>query len=419
MGMFDIKVSGFCSFKKIAFWGNSFSLFWYFSASVIGYKSMALVYLLLMGLFTASSCLKVSKEVWESQKFWIAGLFFFGAFNIAFLMCQDVELSGYYERPAKALAAIIVLLYLLHYGFNKNAIAAGVVVAAFVGGGYAVYEKFFLDLPRAGTLTNPIRYGYLVLVVGLLCVFYFFVFRKLVARIMFVVPACVAIFGAYCTGTRGVLVIVVSLLLFLVFQVIKNNRGSLKYIIPLVAGGVLIFGALVAKTDVFERYIDETVKELERVGSGDLSSSIGIRLQMWHLAFYLGGAEPFTGAGLGADRLMNKSEQFIEANGYDKRIITDYGHFHNQYLDYFAKQGLPGLFVWCFLLFAALSGMKTRYRYAVLIIVVTLAAGGLTEAVFRSSRLFYMTILGVSIFRCLDYFEVKALTSQVPGNTKK
>jgi len=411
--MLDIRFSDFRSLEKLAFIGNGVFLFWYFSASVIGYKSPAMFYFLLMSIFTMFSFVKVPKEIWESQKYWMAGLFCFGMFNIVFLMFQGVELSGAYERPAKALVAILVFLYLLHYRFSDKTVAAGIVVAAFVGGGYAIYERFFLDLPRAGTLTNPIRYGYLVLVAGLLCVFYMSIFRSFLSRIFFLVPASVALFGAYCTGTRGVFVIVVFLLLFLMFQAIKNNRDSAKYMVPLTLGVVLIFGLLAVKTNVFERYIDDTVKEFERIDSGDLSSSIGIRFQMWHVALYLGGQEPFSGVGFDYDEIREKAKNFIDGNGYDRKILTDYGHFHNQYLDLFAKQGLPGLYAWCFLLIAALVGMKSRYKYAVLIIVVTLAVGGLTEAVFRSSRLFYLTILGISVFRCLDYFEVKKLAGPV------
>lgn len=392
---------------NVLFFVNGFLVFWYFSNSVIGNKSLATGLLLLLSIISVVPVLKGVSVSWHSQKWWVISLSIFAGFNIIHLLIEGVEISDDYEKPAKALAVVLVFLYLLHFGFSHRVVGVAIAIATLVGGGYAIYEKFVLDLPRAGTMTNPIRYGYLVTALSLLCFFHARYSIKRWQITFFAVVGGVGLFGAYCTGTRGVALIVLFVLAF--FAALLLFKGGCSWMkIGASVGLVLgIFVFLSFNTNALSNYIDRTGSELKEIRKGNLNTSIGLRLQMWHVAFYLGTEYPFFGAGHDYDVIRDKAGSFIEEHGYNPVILTRFGHFHNQYLDSFAKQGVPGLAVWLLFLAGALLGMKTRYRYAVFLIVATLAIGGLTEAVLRSSRLYYLATLGISIFRCLDYFEYR------------
>jgi len=399
-------------FHRFIFALNSFLVFWYLSNSLIGNRSPATSLLLLLSILTVVPVVKNISACWKSQKWWILGLVTFGLFNILSLLHEGVEISDAYDKPAKALVAALVFLYLLHYGFNHRVVGVAIVIATLMGGGYAIYEKFVLGLDRAGMMTNPIRYGYMVAALALLCFFCARYSQQRWQQLSLAAAGCIGLAGAYSTGTRGVVVILLSVVAFLMFSLLRKKRISWPAAVALGGIFITVIAFSSVKTGVFKSYIDNTHREYEQIKRGNLNTSIGLRFQMWHLALYLGLKEPLSGAGHDYDKLREKSKGFIEEKGYNPIILTYYGHFHNQFLDCFAKQGVPGVVVWMLFLAGALLGMKTRYKYAVFLIVATLAVGGLTEAVLRSSRLFYLAILGISIFRCLDYFEFRQRMEQ-------
>lgn len=403
---------------KFVFVTNSFLVFWYLANSIIGNRSPATSLLTLLSLLTIIPVIKHASACWTSQKWWIIGLVMFGGFNIVSLLGEGVEISDDYDKPAKALAAGLVFLYLMRYGFSHKVVGAAVAIATLVGGGYAVYERFVLDLPRAGMMTNPIRYGYLVVTLGMLCLFYARYSSQRWQQSLFASVGCIGLLGAFCTGTRGVVVILLFLTIFFTFSFLRSGR--LSWLNTGALAAVCIAGVLVVSTNtnLFNNYVDKTLVEMNQIENGNLESSIGLRLQMWHVALYLGVQEPLTGAGHDYAKLREKAAGFIEEHHYSPEILVRFGHFHNQFLDSFAKQGVPGVLVWILFLSGALLGMRTRYKYAVLIIVATLAVGGLTEAVLRSSRLYYLAVLGVSIFRCLDYFEAEGSFRRLPPSTE-
>lgn len=384
---------------------NSFLVFWYFANSIIGNKSPATSILLLLSILTIFPVIKGARVFFNTQGWWVLSLIFFGLFNILSLLGEGVEISDAYDKPAKSLAAALIFLYLLRYGFSDKVVGIAIVFSTLLGGGYAVYEKFVLDLPRAGTMTNPIRYGYLILTLALLCFFYAHYSEKRWQKMFFIIGGCLGLLGAYSTGTRGVVVILLFLAALFFVLLVKKDFISWSRFGFSTALFLLCIFLLATRTDLLGSYVDKTLVEIQTIEEGNLNTSIGHRLQMWHVAIYLGLEEPLTGAGHDYALLREKAASFIQDHNYNPVILVRYGHFHNQYLDSFAKQGVPGVLVWVFFLVGALLGMKTRYRYAVLFIVATLAVGGLTEAVLRSSRLFYLAILGISIFRCLDHFE--------------
>lgn len=406
------------SWLKLLFWINSVLVFWYFSNSILGNKALATSPLLLLSLITFYSVIREFNGFWNSHKWWILGLFLFGAFNIAHLIWRGVDISDDYDKPAKALAALLVFLYLLRFGFSDKIIGIAIVIATLVGSGYTFYEKCVLDFSRAGEVTNPIRYGYIMTTLGLLCFFYAIYSDNRWMRYGFGVAGFFGMIGAYNTGTRGVVLILFFLLVYFSCVLVRERKISWVVLVGAILGISAILFFLGSNTKFLDSYYDKTVHEINRIEKGHLNTSIGLRLQMWHVAAYLGVKEPVTGAGDDYSVLKEKAGEFIKENKYNPAIMERYRHFHNQYLDLFAKQGIPGVVVWILFLLGAVSGMKSHYRYAVIMIVATLAIGGLTEAVLRSSRLYYLAVLGVSVFRCLDYFEINKRISRDGVRTK-
>ncbi|WP_432697226.1 O-antigen ligase family protein [Marinobacterium sp. YM272] len=396
-------------FYNAVFFLNSVLVFWYFSNSIVGNTSPATSLLAALAIIFIVPVCRYFPALWKGQKLWIAALAVFGAYHIVHLFMEGVETSEDYETPAKAIAAILIFGYLMKYGFSVYMVGYAIALSTLAAGGYAIYEKFYLGLERAGSLSHPIRYGYLVFTLAVLSCFFAWFAEKKQERYAFYIVGMIGIVGAFTTGTRGLVIITGFLLLLLCLNRKVLNYLSWKKVALAVGCFALLVVTLASQTNVLNRYIDSTVREFEFIESGNFNTSIGFRLMMWDTALYLGSKHPVLGVGHDQDKIIAESSGFIQDNGYNPNILTEYNHFHNQYLDAFAKDGVIGVLAWCFLLVAALIGLKTKYRYAVIIIVTTLAIGGLTEVVLRSSRLFYLLVLGISIFRCMDYFEYKRI----------
>ncbi len=390
-------------FLRGLFLFNSLLVFWYFSNSIVGNKTPATSFLLLLSLLFLIPALKNLPDVWATQKWWILALLAFGGFHVLHLYLHGTEVGDDYDKPTKAIAAVLIFFYLLRYGFSDKVVGVAIAVSAVAAGGYAIYEVFALNLHRAGTMTNPIRYGYLTVTMALLCFFYLIYSQQRWLQILYGLSGCVGLAGAYCTGTRGIALILIGVAYLLVYRLLKTGYLSRSKLMLAFITAIVVLVTLAFSADLFQSSVKRTVNEVQKTMDGNWNNSLGYRLQMWHLAIYLGSQEPLSGAGQDYTIIREKASEFIQSHNYNPIIVTRFGHFHNQYLDAFAKQGLPGLAVWLFLLVAAMTGMKSHYKYAVGLIVLTLVMGGLTEAVLRSSRLFYLIVIGISVFRCLDY----------------
>lgn len=297
------------------------------------------------------------------------------------------EIAREYDIPSRFVLVIPALLLLLAYPPNPAAIWGGLAVGAIAAGIFAGWQNLDMGLSRADGFTNPIQFGNISLLLGVLCLAGL-PWAKSRHQAVFwtgllLVGAELGILGSVFTGSRGSW-ISLPFCLFFLYRCYGDEFGKRRAILVLFAI-VALFAT--PNSGVKERIQQAVAETTDYVNAGDAENSSGARLEMWRIGLMIFPEHPWLG--WGKQGYMNKKEQLIEA-GQASPIISEHTHLHNEYLDALVKRGLPGLasvlllYLAPLLLFARAmkrAGPKARpYAVAGMLLVACYLGFGLTQA---------------------------------------
>lgn len=218
--------------------------------------------------------------------------------------------------------------------FWKNTITA----SGFLFVAICFYQFFWAGLTRATLNYNPIPFA-TALGSSLLCVTYFALFNKSKFRLFYFGLSLLLLFALGTTGTRGVIlpvvIIIITTILYTASSINKKSKLKTTLVIFLTA---LSLGTL---THISSDRITNTISDLEKVSAGELTGSIGMRLQFWKAAIELSKQKPILGLG---ERHRTQFQELSQTKILSKEAI-DYAprHYHNQFLDNLVKRGILGL----------------------------------------------------------------------------
>lgn len=391
---------------RLLFWLNTALVGWFFVALSALSLNPATSGLLLLALLLVWPTAKYAPHIWKDQRWWLLALLLYGVFMMTYYLIEGGGDLSRLDRPARFMAMAWVCVYLLRFGFCKQYLWLAVATGTLIGAGHAFYQAFVIGVDRAAVGTHPITFGYLMAALSLLCFFYARYEKTHTVRLVLALCGLVGVLAAFSTGTRGVVMIYAAVLGYLGVRWIGSGGVRWRWLVAAMITLVLVSLASYQWIPQAKRAIQQTYWEVEQIRSGYLDTSFGTRLQMWSVAIYHGSNNPLTGVGHDLDHMRALSEPYVVEKGLNMQALQ-YHHFHSVYLEAFAKRGLPGVLVFLLLMYAAVKGMRSHYRNAVLIILAVFVVGGLTEAVMNSGRLLYLLIVGVTVFRCLDHFEMQ------------
>ncbi len=297
------------------------------------------------------------------------------------------EIAREYDIPSRFVLVIPALLLLLAYPPNPAAIWGGLAVGAIAAGVFAGWQNLDMGINRADGFTNPIQFGNISLLLGVLCLaglrWAKSRYRAVFWTGLLLLGAELGILGSVLTGSRGSW-ISLPFCLFFLYRWYGDTLGKRRAIIVLFAI-VALFA--IPNNGVKERLQQALAETTGYVNAGDAENSSGARLEMWRIGFMIFPQHPWLG--WGKQGYMNKKEQLIEA-GQASPIISKHTHLHNEYLDALVKRGLPGLASVLLLYLAPLllfaremkrAGPKARpYAVAGMLLVICYLGFGLTQA---------------------------------------
>lgn len=283
-------------------------------------------------------------------------LFYFTTIATTIFFAFTYKLKGGNISELRTLASLciyftVIYNYEISERFWKYAIAAS--GSLFVA--ICFYQFFWVGLTRATLNYNPIPFA-TALGSFFLCATCFALIRKPKYRLIYFSLSLLLLFALGTTGTRGVLlpivIIIITTVLYTTSLISKKSRLKTAFVIFLTA---LSLGTL---THIFSDRITNTISDLEKVSAGELTGSIGLRLQFWKAALEISKENPILGLGEKHQAQFQKLSETkllsIEAINYAPR------HYHNQYLDNLVKRGLLGLII---LLATLLIPVVLSYRY--------------------------------------------------------
>lgn len=276
---------------------------------------------------------------------------FFSVFLVS-LFSVIVHGDGYktLDQTSRFLFAIPILLLLLKVPPPLPKLWAGIVIGIVLSNGIAVWQLHWKGDERASGFLNIIHFGNIGLVFGVLCVT-----GMLWAgtqgkqarywRTAFAIGLLASIYAVVASGSRGSwLALPPVLLLFLAAFLTKRN---LKPVIGSFVALVLTVGVVfsVPETGVEARYdlaVTEVNKYLDEryVFENEQVSAVGSRLEIWRAALINIPQKPLLG--WGEAEYQAQLERQVASGEIDPYMLQ-MANAHNNYLEAWIFQGLPGL----------------------------------------------------------------------------
>lgn len=232
--------------------------------------------------------------------------------------------------------------------------------ASAVLGVIAVYDRYFLNLPRALIERQPIiPAGGVAMTLGIFCLFCVFAAidqNKLKTAALYLMAGLGGILCSILTGSRGTWLCLPPILLWLVWQYRHSVRSGVWILTGVVTALAVLI--LLPESGMMVR-IMEGYTNLQQYFSGEnRDTSLGLRLQFWQSAWDGFLQKPLLGWGE-ENYYALKHAQYVQ--GMISEQAVTFTHAHNQFLDYAVKQGLLGVAA---LLLLLLSSWRFFYRIA-------------------------------------------------------
>jgi O-antigen ligase len=275
---------------------------------------------------------------------WVfAGYFLLGALNNGL---QHAALREY-DAPARFLFAVPVLLVLCAWPARGDAFWGGTAIGAIGAGIYAVFHHTSTRELMMGAITNPIQFGNISIVLGMLSLagigWGLRQPRRGLWTALLALGAAGGIAGSVLSSSRGSwLALPFCLCIIVVHSALTHGR---RVLFAGLGAALVLLGGLYAmpdsevrqRSDLAEKEVHAYFNQQDEVSRG---TSVGQRLEMWRA-----GVTMIPGhllLGVGKEGYMENKAALIKA-GKANPAIAQHTHLHNDYLDALVKRGIPGL----------------------------------------------------------------------------
>ncbi len=322
-----------------------------------------------------------------------------------------------YDSPARFLLAIPVLLLLRTFPPLPCFFWSGAAFGAISSGLYGGWQVLSVTGMRAEGHTNPIQFGNISLLFGILCLaglgWAASQRRSVLWRVFMSCGIFFGLLGSLLSGSRGSWI---SLLLALPVAYLCHG-GSLtwRHIVACVVALLLLLVVLKAAPKLpMEERIELAVTETQDYfHSGTSTTSVGSRLEMWRAGLLLVPEHPWLGWGKEG---YVQQEDHLVSTGKIRLIPGQHNHLHNEYLDALVKRGSLGLVALLALYLVPLLVFARRlrdgkravrpYALAGVLLIVCYMVFGLTQSFLTHNNgvmmLAFMLVILWSLLRSGD-----------------
>lgn len=282
---------------------------------------------------------------------------------------------------------------LFSYGFSiPSSVSKMVFLLGAVGLTLLSMVQFFLlDVERVGGFYNPIPFATALLLMVVVCAFFGLRDDACRYQAAFFIFSGLLVVSVGLTGTRGVVLAFLFLLIFWVGAFFRFSRKKINSLVILSGFAFLLFVFWVLML-VLESRFQLTLKELAKIEAGEFSSSIGLRLEMWRAGLAMIPNGPILGLGDNHYQLL----EYLHRQGKVSDALFSYmpTHYHNQFLDLVIKKGVVGFSLFLILLvFPVYFEIKHGFRIAgvfIFSLLVVVCVAGLTDVPFHHPSVVYL-----------------------------
>lgn len=255
----------------------------------------------------------------------------------------------------------------------------------------SAYFTFYLGLERNAGLMNVIPYATFCSGIAILSFHHVLQNIKSKTGIITLVSFLLSCAAVMLTLSRGVwLALLAALVIMLCFHARNLKHLSRYFAIFIISSAALLF----IFKDQVEVRVDQTLTEVQRIQSGDMASSIGLRFQIWQAAYYISQDHFWLGVG---NEILPEIERLNQEDKVSRDIINFHVyHFHNQFIDALVRFGFIGLLlflpIYLIPIYIALKSNHTC-RVAILGLSTLYIIASLTDVPFYHSQTVLLYIM--------------------------
>lgn len=378
---------------------NSVLVFWFFAFLITGPKgSLATTALLILSLATLPATMHMAPRIWSASAPWLIGLGTYCAYEIGYRLI-DGGMDARIDPPARYLGAIPILFYVSRYGFSIKALWAGLSLGCILGGVAGMREVLIDGAPRAGVGHHPIAYGSILALMTVAALHYLTVAKTTAWRILLSLGFIAGLIGVLLSGTRGIYPVIAACVAYIGYRQLKQQGIPARTILLVVSATLGITTVIASQIPAVQKRFEQTRSEITLISKGNLETSFGHRLQMWHAGLYIISERPVFGLGPDTKKRLPFARDFMDEHKYNKSVLTRYDHLHNLFINKAASFGLVGLAVLGGFLFGALRGASSEARGVIALAIIIILLEGLTENVLGHQRFLMAFVVLTTILR--------------------
>lgn len=248
----------------------------------------------------------------------------------------------YIDLSLRYLLAIPVLLLLIYTPPKALWLFAGAIVGSFSALVLAIYQYYFVGLPRVDGFLYSINFGYLACALAFLSLPAAIYCQRWTIKVVAVLAFLSALYAMILTGTRGAYIAVP--VLATLFLMIYSKQLGYKILVLLLT--LLIAVSIISYITVpqVKQRFNELTYEITSYESGNIktaSTSNGFRIELWKAALAAFQESPIYGLNYREREALN--EQLVADGKIVPRLLTiNRGHAHSEYFEILATRGLLG-----------------------------------------------------------------------------
>ncbi len=333
--------------------------------------------------------IKHGKEIKVNYNSQLKSFLIFGFGVVVVYSIFHVIRGDEFSLARTLIASLVYLIFVPWKRINPQMVYFIIAIAAIVCGLNAFYERYVLNIYRVGISTNSIPYALYVSFLVLSCVYLLLNSQSKTLKLLVSIGGLLSLSAIIMTDVRGVILFLPVAIIYLVIAIIKPIW---KYYIASILSIILLSGVFytIFQPEINARIV-QTQNEIALIKQGNLTSSIGIRLDLWMHGVDIIAQNPLFGVG---DSGLQASISKMTNLGAAMQP-----HLHNQYLDFLARYGMVGtlvIFLFCLALVLNLNNSGFEYIGNPLVnsMLMMLIFAGLTDVPLHHTHLIYLlTIL--------------------------
>ncbi|WP_236645473.1 O-antigen ligase family protein [Aidingimonas lacisalsi] len=291
------------------------------------------------GLLVSRPPMHVNRE----DRVMIVTLMGYGLLAMGFAWIGGEGVRGF-DKPLRFLLAAPIGLLILAYPPKLSWLWCGMAVGAVGAGILSGWEKLIADVPRPGGFGQPIQFGNIGMLMGVLCLsglgWAVVQKRRRWWVGLLILGAVGGFLASIFSGSRGGWVGLPLMLVVLYCAYGREISAWCRIVAVGAIVGLFLLVWAIPQIGVQHR-VERAVSEIQLYISGEqLTSSIGNRFEMWRGAGHLFVEKPLLGWG---DEKYRQAMKQLADEGVIQPKAASYGHAHNEFVDHAAKHGVIGL----------------------------------------------------------------------------